>query len=48
MFKVNNKDARTTRRSGVCILHFKNEQLFLSVSFIICFENVNVWRVIFH
>ena len=43
MFKVNNKGARTTLRSSVCLDHFKHELFFSSVYFTICFENVNVW-----
>ena len=41
MFKVNNKGARTTLRSCVCLAHFKHELFFSIDSFIICFDNVN-------
>ena len=42
MFKVNNKDIRTTRRSGVFIVNFEHISHIALVFSIFGFEQVNV------
>ena len=46
LFEINNKVTRTTRRSGVCIVHSKHIAQFFSIFlFVIGFEKVNIWWV---
>ena len=42
MFRVNNKDTITWRRSGAFIVNFEHISLFVLVFLIVNFEQVNV------